>query len=336
MTGARVTAIVVHWRSGAFIADCLAALAEQDCPLAIIVVDNDDDAALRARLTARLPQLRWLVPGGNSGFAAANNLAINACATEYVMLVNPDVVLAPDHVRLLVAALDADGEAGSATGHGLVPGTEPPLLDGMGHFLTRARTTSGCRTGSPAERETPGLRFGVCAGYALYRRAMLEDVAEPALTRRCASPPPAMNSGRGNGRELMHQYFDEKLFAYFEDVDLDWRAQWRGWTARYVPEALAWHARGGSGGMRQRDIAIIHAANRWLVWLKNDALLFAVRDYGRLGGEFKRDYQRWRRDNLAGEVLKRIVRLAPAMLAQRAYIAARRRRPAAEMAAYYA
>ena len=46
----KVSVQIVTWNSARYIGDCLDALAEQDCPLAIIVVDNEDDAELRAIL----------------------------------------------------------------------------------------------------------------------------------------------------------------------------------------------------------------------------------------------------------------------------------------------
>lgn len=304
----RVTAIVVHWRSSTFIGTCLQALAAQDIPLDLIIVDNDGDAAARALLTRQFPQVRWLGDGSNRGFAAANNLAIRACATEFVLLVNPDVVLAPDYARLLLAELDRCPDAGSATGIGTVPGSEPPRLDGMGHFLNRDRTTSGFGRNDAAERAAPAARFGVCAGYALYRRAAL-DAAAP-----------------GGG------VFDETLFAYYEDVDLDWRLQRAGWQARYVPAARAVHDRGSSGGMRDRDIAVIHAANRWLVWLKNDPQPCAVRDRALLCAGLQADIARWRAQGIVLPVLRRLLVCAPAMLRQRRAMLARAQRSETQLA----
>src|SRR5204863_179653 len=62
--------------------------------------------------------------------------------------------------------------------------------------------------------------FGACAGAALYRRAMLDDVG------------------------LM----DEQFFAYLEDVDLAWRARHRGWRAVLEPRAVVRHVHSGTLG----------------------------------------------------------------------------------------
>ncbi len=308
---ARITALVVAWRSERFLPPCLASLAAQTVPLTVIVVDNGTDAALRAQLAAQYPAVQWLTPGKNIGFAAANNRAIRQATTEYILTVNADVTLAPDYAATLLAFLDAHPEYGSATGQGVVPGTEPPACDGLGHFLNRRRLADGRRSWQPAEIAAPGDRFGVCAAYALYRKAMLDDTA------------------------WRDEYFDATFVSYFEDVDLDWRAQWRGWKSRYLPQAVAQHHRGGAGGLRDRRILAQQYANRWLMLAKNEATALAARDYALLVTELHDDFARWRYDGVWLRVMLRLLRGLPAMLPRRRYYAQRRKATTAAMAAWY-
>ena len=106
--------------------------------------------------------------------------------------------------------------------------------------------------------DTAGEVFGVCAAAALYRRAMLDDV------------------------RVDDDYFDSTFFAYYEDVDLDWRARLRGWKAHYVPTAVAEHDRGTrvtSGG--RSALAIRHSLkNRYLMMVRNDRPADALRCSG--------------------------------------------------------
>jgi GT2 family glycosyltransferase len=69
----------------------------------------------------------------------------------------------------------------------------------------------GCPADGPASR--PGEVFGACAGAALFRRAMLEDI----------------------GR------FDGGYFLYLDDADVAWRSRMAGWRALYAPDAVVWH-----------------------------------------------------------------------------------------------
>jgi GT2 family glycosyltransferase len=71
------------------------------------------------------------------------------------------------------------------------------------------------------------------------------------------------------------EYFDEAFFAYREEVDLAWRAQWRGWGCRYVPSAVAYHARTYSPETRHQQPAWLRQLqyrNRYLMLIKNASL----------------------------------------------------------------
>ena len=107
--------------------------------------------------------------------------------------------------------------------------------------------------------------FGGCGAAALYRRAMLQDVAVDG------------------------EYLDHSFFAYCEDADLAWRAQLRGWKCVYTPGAVATHARGWGDTLRKRGRAGKGAAgprlalrNRYLMTVKNDAWRYVLRDLPRI------------------------------------------------------
>ncbi len=68
------------------------------------------------------------------------------------------------------------------------------------------------------------------------------------------------------------EYFDETFFAYREDADLAWRAQWLGWSCRYVPAARAFHVRRVLPERRASlpaDINMHSFKNRFLLRMKN-------------------------------------------------------------------
>jgi GT2 family glycosyltransferase len=69
------------------------------------------------------------------------------------------------------------------------------------------------------------------------------------------------------------QVFDESFFAYYEDVDLDWRAQLAGWDTYYEPRCVAHHRGHGSGGRRSLAVQLRAEKNRYLLRLKNDRLI---------------------------------------------------------------
>ncbi len=245
---------IVTWNSADVIDACLASLAAQSArEFEIVVVDNasaDGTPAHVERAFARGLPGTLLRPGHNTGFCGGHNQALARSRAPWVLLLNPDATLPPDfvkHAQEVLAGLDPD------------VGTVAPLIllpdgrvDSSGLFLDRLRRVFDRGQGQPAAgfaREEDV--FGCTGAAALHRRAMLDDVAE-------------------DGSAL-----DERLFAYYDDLDLSWRAQLRGWRCRFVPSLVVLHARAGrnavravegrGGRAREQRLAV---RNRLLVLLK--------------------------------------------------------------------
>jgi GT2 family glycosyltransferase len=253
----RVTAIVVMWNSERYVQGCLVALLAQEHPLDLIVVDNashDASIAIATAIAARHPgRMRVIRSAVNSGFSGGVNLGIDAApSADAVLLCNPDVRLEPDHVALLVAALEADAGIGSVQGTLWRPSRSglPDVIDSTGHRAFRTRLFDNRDEGRTVP-SAGGEVFGVTGAAALHRRAMLDDIAIP----------------RPDGTL---EWLDETLFAYYDDVDVDWRARLRGWRAVHVPTAAGRHVRSGAAAGRSEFVEELNAANRLLLIAKLD------------------------------------------------------------------
>ncbi len=66
--------------------------------------------------------------------------------------------------------------------------------------------------------------------------------------------------------------FDERLFAYYEDLDLAWRGHRRGWRYRYVPAAVARHVHGATSRIRSPRFMYLNERNRLVVTARNAPL----------------------------------------------------------------
>ena len=256
----RVAAVVVSWNSADHLPALLSSLEAQEHPdLEVVVVDNASVdasvAAIRHAQSAALRHpVRLLRSATNRGFCGGVNdaLATLDAGVAAVLLVNPDVVLEPDLVGVCVDRLTADPRCGSVQPKLLraVPGPDGrSVLDTTGHELTTARLYRNRGEGEPDLDAYPGGEvFGASGACVLHRRAMLEDVRW------------------GDGQVLT-----EDLVAYFDDIELDWRARRRGWTAWYEPTAMATHERGGAGPRRTPRVEALNLANRLLVLVTCDA-----------------------------------------------------------------
>jgi GT2 family glycosyltransferase len=220
-----VSVVIPNWNGRAWLPDCLRALAAQDRPeVEVIVVDNGSDDGSLEYLGSGHPDITVLALHRNAGFAHAANLGIDAARSELVALVNTDVVLASDWLRRMADVLASDPGAASVACKMLALDDRGRVYD-AGDILRR---DGACEQRGRFERDdgrwdSPGEVFGACAGAALYRRAAWRAVGG----------------------------FDERYFAYLEDVDLALRLGLAGWRCRYEP-VVALHAGEGSSRLLAR------------------------------------------------------------------------------------
>lgn len=262
-----VAVVIVTWNAAAWIADCLRSLLRLTRPPAeIVVVDNGSTDGTVSMVRDGYPGLALIECGTNLGFCRANNLGFARTVSPFVLVLNPDARLGPGFLEALLPAFE-DEAVGIAAGKLLRP--DGRTIDSAGQMLARSRQPVDRGYGEPDEGQfdRDGEVFGACGAAALYRRAMLEEVADP------------------DG-----EVFDSRFFAFYEDLDLAWRAHRLGWTAAYRHEAIGVHARGATASgasVRRRGWALLHrspevrfhvAKNRYLTILRNDTLRAYLRD----------------------------------------------------------
>jgi len=244
----QVSVIIPNWNGRRWLPDCLDAIAGQTrAPAEVIVVDNGSADGSVEYVKAEHPEVSVIQLGRNTGFAHAANRGIAAATSAFVALINTDVVLEPDWVERCVRVLSADDRA-AAVATKMLQLANPEEVYDAGDILRRdgACEQRGRFARDDGRYDEAGEIFGACAAAALYRRDAV----------------------------LALGGFDERFFAYLEDVDLALRLRLAGWRCRYEP-AVALHAgesssrnlRGGHMFLVQRNTLLLVA--RWfpLRWL---------------------------------------------------------------------
>ncbi|MCS7260183.1 MAG: glycosyltransferase family 2 protein [Anaerolineae bacterium] len=214
--------IIPNWNGAHHLPTCLDALREQSYPrLEIIVVDNASTDRSRELLSTCYPEVRLLALDRNRGLTGALNRGLQLARGALIASLNNDTQVTPLWAAELVHALQTHPEAGMAA--------SKILLFDRRDVLHSAGDTCGI-DGIPVNRgvwqrdegqfDQEEYVWGACGGAALYRRTMLADIG----------------------------FFDEDLFMYCEDVDLNWRAQLAGYRCVFVPRAVVYHKLSATGG----------------------------------------------------------------------------------------
>ena len=214
-----VAVVIPSWNSAGLLPRCLDSLADQGAELETMVVDNGSrDGSLELLRERGVPHVS--LPE-NVGFAAAVNLAAARTRAPLVLSLNSDTVLEPGCVGRLAEALAADRGLGGVQPRilQLEPGTEGAVdrarlySRGMALSADGRAFEEGAGEAQDSRSAAPREIFGVCGAACLLRRGLFERLGG----------------------------YDERYFAFYEDVDLNVRARIAGWRFGYVPEAVVWH-----------------------------------------------------------------------------------------------
>lgn len=211
----RVAIIIVNHNGVRFLPRCLTSLQAQSYPdFEVIVVDNASTDSSVQLVRDRFPEVRLIDAGRNLGFAAGSNLGIRSTDARLIATLNNDTWVEPDWLANLVQIMHSDARIGTCASKMLFA-NRPDIINSAGVAVNVAGIAwdrlGGSVDGHAAAQPTDV--FAACAGAALYRRQMLDDVG----------------------------LFDPEFFIYLEDVDLSWRGQLRGWRTVYVPAARVYH-----------------------------------------------------------------------------------------------
>lgn len=226
------------------------AQSEQDFEL--IIVDNgstDESLAIAESYVGR-SDYTLIKNDTNTGFSAAVNTGIRLAQGEYVVLFNNDAFAQADWLASLIAEAEKNPRV-FAVQSLMIRHFERDICDDAGDYVTLFGWA--CKRGDGMlwrHYQKPKRIFSACGGASLYRKSILDEIG----------------------------LFDELFFAYFEDVDISWRANSLGYQNRFCPAAKCYHICGATtGAVRYNEFKSVQSGrNSILLPYKNMPLLMFI------------------------------------------------------------
>ena len=247
-----VLAVVVNWNRGEDTLECLRSLEQQTYPrMGIIVVDNGSEDGSPESIQRNFPGVELIRLSRNTGFAGGFNRGIERALSQggdYVLILNNDTV----SDRLMVERLVGNIRPGAGVVFPKIYYYDDPLriwsVGAQRQFLTLEMTDKATGQLDRGQWDEVQERDYVTGCALLVQREVFEKVG----------------------------LFDERYFAYYEDLDFSFRAKDAGFRMILVPEARLWHK------VAQTSGGLDNPLERYLM-AKGSVLFF-----GRHGGGWRR------------------------------------------------
>ncbi len=243
----KLSIVIVNYNVKYYLEQCLLSVfaASKNLEVEIYVVDNHSSDGSIEYLKPKFPEVIFIANNNNPGFSKANNQAINIATGEYILLLNPDTVIAEDTLENICHFMDNHPDAGS---------TGVKMINGNGMFLPESKRgfpspwNSFCRMSGLAK---------IFPNSPLFAKYYLKYLNEDEIHTIDVLAGAFMFLRRTtlNNTGLL----DEAFFMYGEDIDLSYRIIQAGYKNYYLPEKII-HYKGESSVKDMKYVEIFYEA----------------------------------------------------------------------------
>ena len=240
----RVAIVVPNWNGDVFLGSCIESLLAQTARCTIIVVDNGSTDKSIDILQSYGDQLVVLRNKKNYGFAGGVNVGIRYAINkgfEYICLLNNDAIADTEWASRLITVAEKNMQLGIVTSR--ILSSNGKTIDSTGDFYTVWGLPFPRGRGEPSKEKYLASEevFAGSGGASLYRVSMLKEIG----------------------------LFDEDFFAYYEDVDISFRARIYGWKVWYSADSIVYHRISATSGRVKGFIVYQSLKNLPSVYIKN-------------------------------------------------------------------
>lgn len=238
-----ISIVIPNYNGEKYIKNCFNALKKQVFKNSeVIFIDNGSDDRSCELVLNSIKNIKIIKLEKNYGFSKAVNEGIKVATGDYVVLLNNDTEAKEDWLQNLVNCIEQDPKIFSCCSK-MIRYNEKDKIDDAGDEYTILGWAYKHGDGAIINKYCKDRQvFSSCAGAAIYRRKVFEEIG----------------------------YFDEKFFAYMEDVDISYRANIYGYKNVYCSSAEIYHIGSATTGSRYNSFKVrLSARNNIYVILKN-------------------------------------------------------------------
>ena len=224
-----LSVIIISYNVQYFLEQCILSIkaASQNIKTEIIVVDNNSSDASCKLISKKYPEIILIQNKENVGFSKANNQGVKIAKGDYVLILNPDTVVAEDTFTKILNFAKSKHNLG-------VLGVK--LIDGSGNFLPE------CKRGIPTPSVSFNKLFGISSKQTGKYYATHLNENETGIVAVLVGA--FMFLKKSVYKEV--NGFDESYFMYGEDIDLSYKILNCGYQNYYYANTQVIHYKGES------------------------------------------------------------------------------------------
>lgn len=242
-----VTIVIPNYKGKEYLYSCVKSLYEKDhTEKKILIIDNASNDGSIDEVKKEYPDVECIMLDKNYGFCRAVNIGIEKSDTPYVILLNNDTVIKENYVGYLLEAIKNAPDTFSIEPK-MIQYHDQSKIDSAGTYYNAMGWAFAYGKDREIEKYNHARKiFAACAGAAIYRREIFDEIG----------------------------MFDEKHFAYLEDIDVGYRARIAGYNNRYEPKAEVIHVGSAASGARYNEFKIrLSSRNNIYLLYKNMPIL---------------------------------------------------------------
>ena len=245
-----VTISLLNYNQKKYLQHCLDSIINQSHQnLEIFIIDNASTDGSQETIKKLINQysifnIQYSKNSKNLGYAKGHNRTINKSTGQYILCLNPDIILDKDYIKNALELFQQNPKIGAITGKlykwKFKNNIRTNTIDSCGHKILKSHRIIEWGSGQKDNEKFNRTQkvFSISGAAPIYKISALNSIKIPTK-----------HDSKNNLQTFKNKFewFDQSFFAYKEDIDLGWRLLHQNWENWFHPKSKAWHDRWQTG-----------------------------------------------------------------------------------------